>query len=262
MNKIIAIVLFLSISAAFLTSCGSPVKLADKTKYETDIDSLTISALDPIVQKNDILSINFTVSASEEGQRLMEIYNGTNRANSGTSNLASSGYLVSPKGTITLANIGEVEVAGKTKQQIIETLQQKMMKYIKVVPVVTMRIINFRVYVEGEVAQPGAIEVQNELVSLQEALAIAGGTTTYAVLSDVVITRRENGVTKIAHIDLRGDEIYKEKKEFYYLKQGDYIQIKADKEKYIASNNSISRNIAYATTGITLLVTILTLIAR
>ncbi len=233
-------------------SCGSNIDIANYTKYGTNIDSLTITALDPIIQKNDILSIDFSVAGTEDAQKLMELYNGRLKTASGNS-LVSSGFLVSPSGAITVPIIGEVEVAGKTKQEIIGILQQKLLKYIRIVPVINIRILNFRVYVEGEVARPGPIEVQNEVISLQEALAIAGGTSTYAILSDVDIIRKENGLTRIVHVDLRRDEIYTTKKEFYYLKQGDYIQIKASKEKFVAANQSTARTVSYATGAITIL---------
>jgi polysaccharide biosynthesis/export protein len=242
-------------------SCATNIDLANYTKYRTNIDSLTISALDPVIQKNDILSIDFSIAGTEDAQRLMELYSGKSRSSSG--GLSSNGFLVSPStGSITIPTIGEVQVAGKTKLEVVSILQKKLLQYIKLVPVVTIRILNFTVYIEGEVSSPGPISVQNEVITLQEAIAIARGTTPYAILSDVNIIRNDNGVRRITQLDLRGEEIYTTKKEFYYLKQGDYIQIKANKEKYVAANQSTARTISFATTGITLLFAMFQLFGR
>jgi polysaccharide export outer membrane protein len=115
------------------------------------------------------------------------------------------------------------------------------------------------VFLEGEVARPGAIEVLNEVLTLQQAIALAGGTTLFATLSDVEIIRNDNGKQRIVHLDLRNDEIYTTKKEFFYLKQNDYISIKANKEKIVSSNQSAARTISYASTALTILLAMFTI---
>jgi polysaccharide biosynthesis/export protein len=246
--------IFVSISVlvcmVVLTGCPKPINMTNYLKYQSKIDSLTLNALDPVIQKNDILGINFSVAGSENAQRLIQQYN---------SNLMTQGYLVSPTGNITIPSLGDVPVAGKTKQEIKDILYQKLKKYIEVAPVVTIRILNYTVYVEGEVLRPGPIMVTNELITLQQALATAGGTTPFATLSEVLLIRSNYGTQKIAHIDLRNEDIYTKNSEYYYLKQGDQIIINPNKEKIASSNSSSSRTISYASTAIGILLAMFTL---
>ncbi len=253
--------LVISIAVAMqLVSCKTQLPITNFIKYQTQIDSLTIAALDPVIQKNDIISVNISAPGSENTQRLVQLYNGTAGMAGGQSSLATQGYLVSPmNGTITIPSLGEVEVAGKTKQEIVNIIYQKLKVRLEVGPVVTVRILNFRVYLEGEITRPGIIDVPNEVLTLPQALSIAGGTTLYATLSDIEILRTENGKQRIVHIDLRNDEIFTTKKEFYYLKQGDYIAIKPNKEKIASTNQSTARSISYATTAITILLAMFTI---
>jgi polysaccharide biosynthesis/export protein len=233
-----------------VTGCGAfqkTVVIGNYIKYQTQIDSLTIAAFDPIIQKNDILYINFSVTGSEVAQKQILLYNLPTNPSS-VSNPALQGFLVSPKGYIDIPSLGKIEVAGKTKQEVIDALYEKIKVY-----------INFKVFLEGEVGKPGLIEVPNEVLTLQQAIAIAGGTTLFANLGDVEVMRTENGKTKIVHIDLRGDQIYSSHKDFYYLKQNDYISIKPNKEKIISSNQSTARTISYATTAITALLAVFTI---
>jgi polysaccharide biosynthesis/export protein len=255
----------ISISFIFLiylvtTGCNlqKPVVIGNYIKWQTRIDSLTIAAFDPVIQKNDILYINFSVTGSEVAQKQIMLYNLPTNTNA-VSNIALQGFLVSPKGYIDIPSLGKIDVAGKTKQEVIDVLYEKIKVYILVPPVITVRIINFKVFLEGEVGKPGLIEVPNEVLTLQQAIAIAGGTTLFANLSDVEVMRSENGTTKIVHIDLRGEQIYTTHKDFYYLKQNDYIAIKPNKEKILSSNQSTARTVSYATTAITALLAIFTI---
>jgi polysaccharide biosynthesis/export protein len=259
MNKLLLSLLVL-ISFVVLTGCpGRKIIESDYIKYDSVKDSLAILALDPVIQKNDILSIIVSVPGGEYEQNLGRLYN-PSEGQVNQTNLAMTGYLVSPKGTLTIPAIGEVEAAGKTKQELIDNLYEKYKKFINKPVVISVRLLNFKVFIEGEVARPGFIDVPNELITLQQAIAIAGGTTLFAKLNDVVVFRYENGKRKVAHIDLRNDQLFTTYQEFFYLKQGDYISIKANKEKIISSNQSTTRTISYATTAVTILLTLFTLL--
>jgi polysaccharide biosynthesis/export protein len=240
-----------------LTGCPRPINIIDHTKYNTLIDALTLSALDPIIQKNDILDIKVSVNGGQTAQEIVSFYN--NNTKNQTSTVSTIGFLVEPNGMVTIPAIGEVQAAGKTKKELKEILYQKYKKSL-IAPVITIRIMNFTVYLEGEVQRPGTIEVNNEIITLQQAIATAGGTTPYATLNDVLIIRSDYGTQKIAHIDLRKDEIYTTKNEFYYLKQGDQIIINPNKEKIASSNNTTSRTITYASTAISILLAMFTLL--
>jgi polysaccharide biosynthesis/export protein len=247
------------LSLVILTGCPRPIDMSIYTTMNTATkDSLTILAFDPVIQKNDVLYINIGVDGSQSAQKLASILNGVNQSFQ-NNQIATIGYLVDPFGRITIPSLGYFDVAGKRKQDVINEMYARIRKDYIVNPSINMRIINYRVYIEGEVIRPGAIDVTNELITLPQAISMASGFTPYAIKSDVQIIRTENGKTKIVHLDLTDDDVLEKDREFYYLKQNDQIFVKANKEKILSSNISTTRTISYATGALTLLLTFFTL---
>jgi polysaccharide biosynthesis/export protein len=240
-----------------ITGCPKPDLMAPKFLDTASRDSLLIEALDPVVRKNDILYINVSAAGSENAQRLADLYN-QKLPGAATSNLALTGYLVSPKGTITMPNVGEIKVAGLTKQQVHDQLFGVLKKFFEGIPIISIRIINYTVYVNGEVDRPSAINVPNEVITLPQAITLAGGFTVYAAKEKVQLIREgDDGKKKIVHLDLRKDDLLEKDKEYYYLKQNDIIFIEATKEKGLSANQSTTRTVGYATGAITILLTLL-----
>lgn len=245
---------------AVLTGC--PRNIPAQSTLQTNIDSLTILALDPVVQKNDILYISFSIPGTAEDQKSIEIFNTPNFVgnNPNAGNIQSTlGYLVDPTGNINIPALGVIHAAGLTKQQLSDQLKQSLRKYIQREPIVTIRIINFRISIDGELQRPGVYDVPNERVTLPEAIALAGGFSVFAKKEDILLVRDDNGRKTITHIDIRTDELLTKKSEFYYLKQNDHIIVQANKEKVLNSNQSTARNISFAATGVGILLAVLNL---
>jgi polysaccharide biosynthesis/export protein len=246
-----------------LTGCPRKINAADYNSYQTNIDSLTIVALDPVIQKNDILYISFSIPGTAEDQRSVDIFNTPNfvgNNNSSGTLQTTLGYLVDPHGNINMPALGVIPVAGQTKQQITESLKAKLRRYIQKEPIVTMRIINFKISIDGELMRPGVFDVPNERITLPEAISLAGGFTVFAQKNDIMIVRDDNGKKTITHIDIRNAELFTTKSAFYYLKQNDHIYVPATREKILSSNQSTARNVSLAATGLGVLLALLNLI--
>jgi polysaccharide biosynthesis/export protein len=250
-------------SFVVLTGCPGTVDPKSFNTYNTKIDSLTILALDPVIQKNDILYISFSVPGTESAQRSVQIFNTPNFVGnnvSGGSVQSTLGYLVDPQGNINIPAMGVIKVSGLTKQQIVDMLKIRLRQYIQLEPIVTLRIINFKISIEGELERPGVFEIPNERVTLLEAIAMAGGLSVFAKKDDVLIVRDDNGKKTLTHIDLRNDNIFTKNSDYYYLRQNDHIYVPANKEKVVNSNQSVARNISFAATAAGLLIAIFTLL--
>lgn len=99
--------------------------------------------------------------------------------------------LVRPDGSFSFPLVGEVDAKGKTVADLNKTLSQRLTKYISD-PVVTVSIQEIRgnkVYVIGQVNRPGEF-IMNPSVDVMQALSMAGGTTPFASLGDIVVLRR------------------------------------------------------------------------
>jgi polysaccharide biosynthesis/export protein len=99
--------------------------------------------------------------------------------------------LVRPDGSFSFPLVGEVDAKGKTVADLTKTMSQRLTKYISD-PVVTVSIQEIKgnkMYVIGQVNKPGEF-IMNPSVDVMQALSMAGGTTPFASLGDIVILRR------------------------------------------------------------------------
>lgn len=99
--------------------------------------------------------------------------------------------IVQPDGKISFPLVGTVNAAGTTVETVQELIAQRLTQYIPD-PVVTVSIKEIRgnrVYVLGQVRNPGQF-IMNPTVDVIQALALAGGTTTFAELNEIKILRR------------------------------------------------------------------------
>jgi len=136
----------------------------------------------------------------------------------------SKAVVVRPDGKITFPLVGDIQAAGRSARQITDEVTRALTRFIKepVVTVVVEEINSFKVFVIGEVATQGALNLRRR-TRLLEAIALAGGLTTYADKSNVALMRYEEGKETRTRIDYR-KVISGEKPELnVFLKPGDVI---------------------------------------
>ena len=95
--------------------------------------------------------------------------------------------------------------------------------------------MNYRVTVLGEVQRPGQYVINNERVTVLDALGLAGDMTIYGVRHNVLITRENNGRLEFARLNLNSDDVFKSP--YFYLQQNDVVYIEPNKVKSVASQN-------------------------
>jgi polysaccharide export outer membrane protein len=101
---------------------------------------------------------------------------------------------VRPDGKITLPLINDVQAAGSTPQQLASAVKEKLRKFLTdpQVTVIVTAINSQRVFVVGEVLRAGAFPLIPGMTVLQ-ALASAGGFTTFADVKKIHVMRLVNG---------------------------------------------------------------------
>lgn len=99
--------------------------------------------------------------------------------------------LVRPDGRFSFPLVGDIDATEKTVAQLREEITAQLQKYIPdlVVTVTVSDILGNKIYVLGQVNSPGQFVV-NPRVDVMQALSMAGGTTAFAALNDIVILRR------------------------------------------------------------------------
>jgi len=226
---------FLVFLISLLSSCGGSTKdivyfdgvhdVTLKTKYPPNVES-------PI-QLNDLLSI----IVSSANPQASSIFNAPNESTPITSSATSSsntltvGYLVNLNGDIQFPVLGKIHAQGLTKTQL-QTLLTRMLIDTKqlVDPIVTIRQLNFRVSVLGEVTKPGVFTTPNEKISMLEALSFAGDITIYGKKDNVLLIREDDkGDKLIVRIDLTSRDLFTSP--YYYLKSNDVLYIEPSKNR-------------------------------
>ena len=124
-------------------------------------------------------------------------------------------------------------------------------------PIVTVRMINYKISVLGEVARPGMFTVANEKISILEALAQAGDLTIYGVRDRVKLIREDATGKKEIHIlNLNDANIINSP--YFYLQQNDVVYVEPNKVK--SQNASIGTVTTLSLSAASVLVSIATLV--
>src|SRR5690606_22820731 len=175
------------------SSCSSYRKIPyfhdlDRTKPTVD----QINNYSPLtVQPEDILGINVS-SLNPEASAIFNYnlnrVNGNNYDNSPDNPVV--GYLVDQAGNIQIPLIGSMEVAGLTTAEIRERLEKQLLTYLSE-PVVNILMLNFIVSVLGDVLRTGVYPVQNERLTIPEALTLAGDLQITAIRQVMLIRELE-----------------------------------------------------------------------
>ncbi len=137
-----------------------------------------------------------------------------------------SEVLVRPDGGFTFPLAGEVEAVGKTVDEIRTVLVERLKRYIPnpVVTVAVKQINGNRVYVVGRVNRAGDFPLSSPL-DVMQAIALAGGTTPFAAINDIVILRRHNGQQQAIHFHYSDVARGRELSQNVQLQTGDTVVV-------------------------------------
>jgi len=97
---------------------------------------------------------------------------------------------VRPDGKITLPLIDDIVAVGKTPSQLKQDLTEKWRAFITApeVSVIVAEVNSLKVYMVGEITNPGILNLKSRTTLLQ-ALSLAGGFTTFADKSKIIVLR-------------------------------------------------------------------------
>ncbi len=250
MNKINVFLMLLM--AAVVSSCGSYQNIP----YYQDLNqsrptSEEITNYSPLtIQPADILGINVNSRNPESSSMFnynLNRVNGNNFDNS-TDNPVT-GYLVTENGEIDLPLIGTLKVSGLTTAQLIEKVKPLLLTYYKD-PTISIRIINFKVAVYGDVQRPNVYTLRNERATITEALSLAGDLNITAKRENVLLVREINGKRNFIPVDLTSKKLFDSP--YYYLKNNDEIYVTPDRTKYATVDRGY-RNATIAISGLSVI---------
>ena len=168
-------------------------------------------------------------------------------------------YLVDNEGNINFPVLGELKLGGLTKREAEQLIIDKLKPYMKETPIVTVRMVNYKISVIGEVMRPGTFTISNEKVNLLEALAMAGDMTVYGLRDNVKLIREDaNGIQQIVTLDLNKAETILSP--YYWLQQNDIVYVTPNKAK--ARNSDVGNSTSLWFSATSILVSIVSLLVN
>lgn len=185
-----------------LQSCVSKKKIL----YLQDIESYNDSEVlqpETTLQTNDILKIDVGAFIPEAALPYNKAAQSGAAMGNGIDMINLDGYLVSKNKTINFPVLGEISVAEKTIPALEADIKSRLKTggYL-INPSVTVRLLNAKVTILGEVNNPGTYTFTENNINFLQALGLAGDLTINGNREDVILIREADGKRSTTHLNL------------------------------------------------------------
>ena len=246
-TKIVSAVVMLLLA---FTSCTS-YKKVPYLQNSRELASATAELHEAKIMPQDLLTI--TVVCPEDPTAAMA-YNlvapsDLSRNNNLTSQTALQNYIVGNDGTVRIPSIGVMKIAGLTLSEAEKAIYERVKKSILSDVVVTVRFVDFKVSVLGEVTSPGTYTVKNGKVNIFEALSMAKDMTIWGLRDNVKIVREDkDGNKNVYEVNLNDANLVNSP--YYYLQQNDVVYVTPNESKAKNSDVGSSTSLWFSATSI------------
>ncbi|MGQ8870072.1 polysaccharide biosynthesis/export family protein [Myroides sp. TSA_177.3] len=247
----------LLLTAVFLTSCASRKSVVYYQNVEDVLaNNNTVTNFETHLQPDDLLMIIVSAQDREAAAPFNLLNTMTTNPNNaaGTGQMQQQLYLVDNKGNIEFPVLGTLKISGLTKKEAIDYLTTEISKYI-IRPIVNMRIMNYKVTVQGEVNRPGIHTVVSERLTLSDAIALSGDMTVYGKRDNVLVIREVEGKRIPYRVDMTKADFITSP--YYYLNQNDIVYVEPNKTR--VNSSVVGPNLTLGISALSLLVTIIAL---
>jgi len=194
-------IFFFVMVVVFLQSCVSKKEIL----YMQDLDAyspMELSHNNNTIQIDDILNITVGALMPEAALPYNKIPPTMTMANS-LDLIKLEGYLVSQDKTINFPVLGTISVAGKTIVDLEKGLKERLESEGYLIdPIVTVRLLNAKVTLLGEVKAPGTYTFTENNMSFLQALGLAGDLTINGNRTDIILIRNVDGIQSTSHLNL------------------------------------------------------------
>jgi len=175
------------------------------------------------IQPDDILSIRVKTMDPMVSEQFNIVPENQNMNMAG-GNASLMGHLVDKDGFIDFPILGQIEVAGMTTAQLRDKIAGRLVEGGHLVgPTVIVRFINFRVTVLGEVTGPGSYTMNDERVTVLDALGQAGDISPYGNRTNILLIREYDGEREYVRLNLQDRDVFQSP--YFYLHQNDVIYV-------------------------------------
>lgn len=230
--------LLIAVAICVMTLLFSGCVMTKQVSYFQNLDSIDITQRVVVpevkIKTNDELTI-LVSSVTPTAAMPFNMNISTNATSSMSGNAAGKcmySYIVDNDGNINFPVIGKIKVLGLTRPQVEDRLTEAIKPYFaeNENPVVKVRLSSFRITVIGEVTGTKVINVENERISIIEALAQAGDLSVYGKRPNILLVRENSSGEKMAvRYNINDARIFNSP--YYYLEQNDIVYVEPQKAK-------------------------------
>lgn len=252
-----AALLLLTIIILSCTSCANKKNLVYFQPDSTELNTLyEMNA--PKLQPGDILAISVTADDVRATVPFNQVspYQGVSGTIQATNPFIPT-YAIDERGEIDFPKVGKIKLVGKTRTQAMDLLRREVGKYI-VDPGISMVVRNFRVTVLGEVKTPGTFTLENDRLTILEALGMAGDMTMYGERKNVLVIRENDGQKQEFRLDLTKRATMNSPA--YYLTQNDVVYVEPNGARVQSSKYSQNTSIFISVASV--IITVISVITR
>ena len=220
MKKLLKLMLLPAVGV-LLVACSTPRKISYLRDLEYNVPEVARPAPELRLKVEDRISIQVFCDQPE----LAAPFNAAGvQIESEGGTLLSTTYGVDARGNIDFPILGELNVEGKTLNEVQKEISAEITRrgYIKE-PVVKAELENFSVVVIGQMGQK-IIPVEGSSLNLIQLLAQLSGELEYAKIPDVTVIRTEKGLREAYQVNFQTKELYNSP--VFYLQQNDVIYVR------------------------------------
>ena len=259
--------LLLAASVILLAACSTSKNITYFQDLRPGESELTLAVPVEIkIQPKDKLSI----LVNSQDPRLTNLFNLPiftqqigQEGNTGSSR-GVSGYTVDTDGNIDFPVLGQLHIAGMTREEVAAYIKKELQSHDLIKdPVVIVEYMNLSISVMGEVNRPGRYNIEKDELTILDALSQAGDLTIFGKREKVLVLRKENGKQRVYGINLcSGEHLYTSP--VYYLQQNDvvYVEPNETKSRQSTVNGNNVRSTSFWISLASLLTSIAVLIAK
>lgn len=178
-----------------------------------------------------------SIIVSSRDPKMSAIYNLAQVSyRAGQSNMTSyneklSGYTIDEQGNIMFPVLGRLHVGGLTRQGVCNLVRDKLISEGQLQdPSVTVEYMNLHYSVLGEVKNPGKYNIDEDKVTIFDALSEAGDLTIYGKRDAVFVIREVEGKRQTYRLDLRSTQGFYDSPA-YYIQQNDVVYVQPNPKR-------------------------------
>lgn len=153
-------------------------------------------------------------------------------------NLIQLGYRIDQNGNINYPGIGLIRLVDLTLEEAEKKINEKIID-IQPEGTLKLRLLSWSISVLGEVSKPGWYPVEENRITIYEALALAGDLTAFADRNEILLIRDSQNQRIVEKIDLNNPGI------FYYLMPHDLVYVTPLKQKWVSNPDPLQRILTY-----------------